>query len=124
VAVTKKELARFEELLTEAALRRTSAEGPDVPAPSAESDTSFTQGFLYVGEWSDFPRVEPACSSRVGHCSGRNDKTTTQGPRHLFSTRLKALKALRAEVEKCAAKRLRAIDRMIEAETAQPKGGE
>jgi hypothetical protein len=62
--------------------------------------------------------VEPACSSSVYHGFGNATKTTSQGARHLFSSRLLALRALRNDVEDDCAKRLRFVDRMIEAEEA------
>jgi len=110
--VNKKEQERFEELLTRAALRSTSPTLPDVDVPNDGLST----GFLYAGENSVDPRVDVACSSSVHHAFGRNDKTTSQRPRRLYSTRLLALKGLRYAVEQRCAAILRGIDRQIEEE--------
>lgn len=60
-----------------------------------------------------------ACSSYIHHGIDSDTKTTAQGSRHLFSTKLLALRALRREIEKHSAKRLRDIDRMIEEEESK-----
>ena len=60
--------------------------------------------------------VAPACSTTVSHSYGRNDKTTTQGCRRLYSTRLRALRALRKEFEILCAESLAEIDREIQKE--------
>jgi hypothetical protein len=116
--MTKVEKARMEALLTEAALRRTSPVEPDVipPHPQALS-RELSTGFAIVGELSDSARVEVACSSSVSHAVGYTDRTTTQNPKALYSTRLRALRALRYKVEARCAALLRKIDRWIEEET-------
>jgi hypothetical protein len=93
------------------ALRWTEPVLPDVMPPKGGDDLS--KGFLHN---SYSMRAEPACSSSVYHGIGRNDKTTSQGTRHLYSTRLLALKAMRHEVENEAAKKLHEIDKLIEQE--------
>ena len=95
------------------ALRWTDPVAPDVPPPSSSQDLS--KGFL-PNSYS--MRVEPACSSAVSHAFGRDDSTTSQGSRHLFSTRLLALRAMRHDVEKEAAAKLAAIDERIADEIA------
>lgn len=69
------------------------------------------------------PRVEKACSSSIGHDFGNWKGTTTQQPRALFSTKLLALRAMRHEIEMEACRKLRAVDKMIEAEIANPTPG-
>ena len=110
--MTKKELARVEQLLERAALRWTSEVEPDVAIPTGFGNTT---GFLFAGDTSDYPRVEPACSSSVHHGFGSAERTDSQHPRRLFSTRLRALQALRHAVEQECARRLRRVDSMIEA---------
>lgn len=117
--MTKKEKAELEALKLAASFYRTEAVEPDVEPPELLSDGLKT-GFLCVGAKSEWARIKMACTSSIGHSSGNNDKTTSQGSRRLFSTRLRALKALRNEVENECMKRLRAVDRMVEIE----KGGE
>lgn len=111
--MTKKEKAAFEALLTEAALYRTQRVLPDVDVPGHYSE-GLSTGWLFVGEQSDRPRIDVACSSSVHHAFGRTDKTTSQNSRKLYSTKLNALKALRYMVELDCCKRLRGVDRMIE----------
>lgn len=116
--MTKKELQTLEAALTQSALRSTCGQLPDVAIPPSFSD--LTKGWLPIASSSTSARVEPACSSSVHHATGRTDKTTTQQPRRLFSSRLTALRQLRYEAEQEAASRLRSIDRMIEREIENP----
>lgn len=121
MAMTKKEKEALEAALTAAALRTTTDVAADVPPPSDSRD-GLTKGWLPIAERSDYPRVEPACSSSVYHGRGQQNETTSQGARSLYSTKLLALKALRRAVEKHCADRLRAVDRMIEAESSNDQG--
>lgn len=125
MAMTKKEKLAFEAALTACALRMTTEVLPDVSPPDCKSDPSgkLTNGWLPVGEEGYRPRVEQACSSCTSHGTGRWDKTTTQGSRHLFSTKLKALRALRHYIEMQCAKSLRRIDVWIEAEIEATQAG-
>lgn len=113
MAMTKKEKELLEAALTAAALRTTADVAADVPPP-ASGRAGLSVGWMLLGERSDSARVEVACSSSVHHGVGRQDRTTSQGARHLYSSELLALKALRREVEKDCADRLRRVDRMIE----------
>ena len=117
MAMTKKEKEALEAALTAAALRTTSDVAPDVPPPSA-SENRLSKGWAVVGERSDYGRVEPACSSNLYHVIGQQGKTTSQNARHLYSTKMLALKALRRAIERDCADRLRRVDRMIEAESS------
>ena len=100
-----------------AALRWTAPVAPDVAPPSNDKPFGvLTKGFLHN---SYSLLVRPACSSSVYHSIGSTDKTDAQGSRHLYSTRLLALMAMRAEVETDCAERLLKIDDMIEEEKSR-----
>ncbi len=116
MTMTKKERTRVEELLTLSSLFRTTLVLPDVPPPVYSS--GITTGWAHTGGMSDHTRVVVACSSSGSHSIGRDDKTTSQRSRSLFSTKTLALHALRHEVEMDCCRRLRRIDLMIEHEAA------
>ncbi len=131
--MNKKETAAFEALQNELrlakSLRFTEPVRPDVPPPTSEErGNRLTVGYDFAGALGTAGgRVEVACSSSVHHALGRTDKTTSQGSRALYSTRLLALRALRHEVEQECAKRLAGIDKQIEQELAldaSPNGTE
>jgi hypothetical protein len=115
MAMSKKERAEFDALLDElrlvAALRWTEPVAPDVPTPKGNE---LSRGYLPIGVMSDSARVTEACSSSVNHGLD-HQKTSTQQPRALYSTRLLALKALRHQIEIDCAQRLARVDRQIEA---------
>jgi len=117
MAISKKQQAeidnRLERALTLAAFHRTEPVLPDVPVPTPFGTLS--KGFLPSG-YHDGISIQKACSSSVHHGIGYDDKTTTQGSRRLFSTKLLALKNARYDAEIYAAMILRRIDRQIEAE--------
>jgi hypothetical protein len=119
MAMTKKEQAEVAELKRKlslvAALRWTDPVEPDVPYPTGYGDK------LSTGFCPCYDRVEVACSSAGFHAVGRTDKTTSQQPRSLYSTRILALKALRHEVELRCANELARVDRMIEQEVGGKK---
>lgn len=121
MAMNKQEKALVEDLKTKAAFHRTDEITPDVPAPKTSEPGvgRMAKGYLPVAPLSDMCRVEPACSDSVNHGVGTWEKTTTQRPRDLYSTRMLALKRLRWEVEQDCMKRLRRIDRMMEEEQAR-----
>lgn len=109
MSMTKKEKTAHDAALAEArllgALRWTSEVRPDVPIPIGAG--------LSTG-WLPFhSRVEIACSSSVHHATGRTDKTTSQNPRNLYSTKLLALRALRHEMELRFAQELANVDKQI-----------
>ena len=120
MSMTKKETAEVESLRRElsivAALRWTEQVLPDIPVPVRNR---LTKGWL-----AGYDRVDIACSSCVFHAYGRNDKTTTQQPVALFSTKLLALKALRYEMERRFAEQLANIDRQIAESLAEPRPAE
>lgn len=112
MAMTKKERAEFDAALERVrllgALRWTMEVKPDVFPPR---DNSLATGFMFNAY--DM-RIEPACSSSCFHSIGRSDKTTTQNPRSLYSTRTRALMAMRNKVELESAEKLKKIDSMLE----------
>lgn len=112
---SKAERERREQAAREARIRAAlhwteMAPGPDVAPPSGGG---LSTGYLFNAYAS---RVNAACSSSVSHAFGQTDRTTTQGARWLYSTRLLALHALRSAVERECAERLAEIDRQIEEE--------
>jgi hypothetical protein len=114
MAMTKKEQAEMERLLTLSALRMTSPVGKDLPPPILDGPRdTLTKGWDYNVHTV---RVEPCCSSSLYHNWGSWEKTTTQQPRALYSTKMKALMALRHALELRCAAELRKVDRMIEEE--------
>ncbi len=113
MAMTKKEAAAFEALYNELrlakALRWTEPIALDVAPPSAWGTLS--KGWLYNAYTFC---VEVACSSQNGHAFGSNDKTISQQPQWLYSTKKLALQAMRNEVELDAAKKLARLDAEID----------
>lgn len=116
MAMTKKERAEFDAALKEArilgALRWTGEVLPDVAPPSNGSKFgTLSKGFAFAG-W-DHVRIEPAYSSSISHNIGRDDGTSMQQPRWLYSTRLLALQAARNSLERRFAESLAVIDAAI-----------
>lgn len=122
MAMNKKERAYVEQLEEQLrlakALRFTESVEPDVAPPT--DNTKLSKGFLFNDSFNYY-RVEPACSSIIYHGFGRNDRTTTQGARHLYSTRSLALRAMRHCAEQRCALMLADIDRQIEQAEAEEK---
>lgn len=126
MAMTKKEQAEMQALRDEIrlakALRWTGpAPTKDVPPPTGWGELSVGWWYRENEQWGD--KVDQGCSSSVTHSTHSTTKTSTQGPRYFYSTKLRALQALRVEVELVSAKRLAAIDAQIEAELAKEQGG-
>lgn len=121
MAMNKAEQAALEKVLTLAAFYRTqSVERDLIPPTAGVGNLSLIKGW-------DFnvhsPRVEKACSTSISHDFGSWNRTTTQQPRNLYSTKLLALRAMRHAIEQEVCVKLRAVDRMIEAELANPTPG-
>lgn len=95
------------------ALRWTTPTAPDVPPPTG---AGLSEGWTYILSQA---RVAIACSSATAQGIGRSDRTTWRGAIWLYSSRLRALQALRHAVELRVAKELAEIDRAIEDEQAQ-----
>lgn len=125
--MTKKEQAAFEDLqrqLREAkALRFTEAPAPPDVAPPQSFSFGLSKGWVVLGD-GDFRylRIEKACSSSTYHGYDWTN-TSSQMPKHLYSARLLALRALRHQAECFAARELAKIDKMIEDEIATPTPG-
>lgn len=101
---------REEEARTRAALHWTEpAPPPDVMPPTGVFALSTGYTFNVHAQ-----RVDVACSSSISHSVGRTDRTTTQEPKRLYSTRLLALQALRNAMEWRFAEQLAKIDKQIE----------
>lgn len=118
MSMTKKEQQEVQDLKRRlsvlAALRWTDEVLEDVPIPQYNEPLSV--GYLTGFAGSDRPSVDVACSSSISHARGRTDKTTSQQPLRLYSTRLLALKALRHEMELYFAEKLASVDIQIAAE--------
>lgn len=96
------------------ALHFTHPVSPDVEPP--DSYNEIRKGFLFNTYCRE---VKPACTSFLYHAYGRDDKTTTQQPKSLYSTRLLALMALRHAMEIQMATDLANIDEQINAERSK-----
>ena len=84
---------------------------PDVPPPSIMYPPELTTGWVF----NTYTRtVEVACSSAISHTVGQTDRVRSQGPRSLYSTRIRALLALRSALEHEFAAALAKIDALIE----------
>lgn len=83
--------------------------GPDVPPPALWEP--LTTGWVFN---TPYRSVDVACSSFILHAVGRTDKTTSQNPIALFSTRGRALRALRVALEREFAAELAKVDQMLE----------
>lgn len=93
------------------ALRWTEIVEPDLgPPPVSAQFGTLTKGFM---QNLHSMRVERACTSKTSHAFGQDDKTTSQGPKRLYSTKTLALKAMRNAIEREAAEKLNRIDTMI-----------
>ena len=110
--MNKKEQAKLEEALTAAALRYTAPVERDVPKPTEGE----SQGFVFYGASGDSSRVEELKSGSTSHWPVGSKYSGSQGGISMYSTRLRALKALRCEAEREYARRLRNIDIQIERE--------
>lgn len=120
MAMTKKEREAFAELKKElrlvAALRWTEPVLRDVPPPYGGA-AKYSEGFTF-GAYS--VTVEQAWSTAVAHGKGPAPegrelyRSGSQGARSLFSTRRKALQALRHEIELESAAKLAKVDQMLE----------
>lgn len=110
MAMTKKERAEFEAALLEAricgALRWTAPVPRDVEIPV----TGIVNGWLFNEHSRE---VAKSCSSCTAHSFGYWDKTTTQRPTRLYSTRLLALRGLRHALERQYAEELAKVDSAI-----------
>lgn len=116
MAMNKKEKAEFEAakkaVFVARALNWTDPVAPDIPVPLCGEARGFVVGHDCVMH---------GLSTSVSHASGWIDsspptRTTSQGARSMYSTKLLALRALRHAVECECAKRLAKIDMQIAVE--------
>ena len=129
MAMNKKERAAFDAALNEArvlgALRWTFPVEKDVMRPDGsigahtegwDINSTSTYSAVAFKAWSE------SCSHGTGDFPiGNKYRSASQGGVSLYSTKLLALRAVRHEVEKIAAKRLAEIDAMIAEESASLK---
>ncbi len=116
MAMNKTEKARLLQAEIKGSLHYSPKYGPDVPPPSAgERGLRLTTGYHYNPHTL---RVCLSCSSSISHGIGSTDKTNTQRPIHLYSTKLKALVDMRHDVCMKAATQLHRIDELIYKEQA------
>lgn len=122
MAMNKKEKAAYEEALQELAIARAlrwsdqPVPEPDVPPPKGYSDLS--RGWRATDYFERYGSQEyacKACSSSCNHGVGW-EKTSSQNPISLYSTKLLALRRSRANAERQFAKVLAKIDAEILAE--------
>lgn len=126
MAMTKKERAEFDAAImraeTLAALRWTEPVARDVPIPkdgySAGWDFNAHSGRVWQG-WSSTVSHGEGVRKPTGYTSG------SQGGRAMFSTQELALRAMRHEMEREAAQKLRHLDQSIaRAKDAMSKEGQ
>lgn len=126
MAMNKKEQAQMQALADELALekawRRTEPVLRDLPLPNG-CVSKYTSGWdfnLNTGS------VSPHWSKSISHGSGTAPErhvSGRQGGRVLFSTEVRALRALRYAVEREAMRDLAVIDKQIAELDAEKKGG-
>jgi len=118
MAMTKKEQAAMKEAIdraeTLAALRWTAPVEKDVPPPK---DGGYSEGWIYNAH--SFV-VERGWSDSVSHGSGEAPergkyRIGSQNARWMFSTKAKAVAAMRHELENMAAEKLLKCDRILRA---------
>ena len=119
MAMNKKEQAELDTakraVIVARALNWTSPVAPDLLVTHVMSEIT---GYLYNVHYAT---TTYARSSSIGHATSYDStpkKITTQGSRNLYSTKTRALRALRHEVEKECAERLEKIDIKIQEEEA------
>ena len=118
MAMTKKEREAVDEAIRRAellaALRWTTGVDPDVPPPVAYG--GYTEGW---DMHSYSQTIERAWSSNVCHGIGplpERNAPAAKNPTYLFSTKKRALMAMRHEIEMRSAELLLKIDKQIQAE--------
>ena len=107
----------MEQLLTDAALRRTWPVEPDVMPPSpGEARDRLSIGWHF----NSYTRnVGMGCSSYGYHSTSSTTKTDTQQAKAFYSSKMLALRAMRYELETRLCRELRSVDIMIEKEEAE-----
>jgi len=113
--MNKTEQKEFEKLKTMLALKHWPEVLPDVapPTTSIDSFNKLTIGYVF-NTYSKTVCV--ACSSSVGHAIGITDKTTSQQPIYMYSTKKLALRAMLHELSMRFAHEMRQVEKMLEVE--------
>jgi len=119
--MNKKEQAEMQALIKQAAINRalnwTQPVMPDVSPPRGSGETT---GFVFNTHNAS---ISSAWSSSVhhsiGYASSKESRSASQNSRHLYSTKLLALRGLRHEVEKECAAKLACIDAEIAKEQSK-----
>ena len=114
MAMNKKEKQLVEALKQQLAFKRTVNVEKDLAPPSTEM-----VGFNIVNGYSfnmSSQIVSKSCSSCLSHSYGNWNDTKSRQPIEQFSSKLRALKALRYALEEDVAKQLRQVDKQIERE--------
>lgn len=109
--MTKLEQQVFENMKIQCALRFTEKVYPDILPP--ENFDKIVNGYSF-NSYSE--KVEKSCSSRLAHSLYAWNKTNSRESIEQYSSRLLALKAMRYEMEQIFAKKLYAVDVLIEKE--------
>jgi hypothetical protein len=115
MAMTKKEQAAYDAMAKSVAiakaLRWTPVVGLDVPPPKpGDTFNKVVKGWSF-NEYN--LEANPSCSSCIYHSIRNDEKTDSQNPISQYSTRLRALQAMRNSMELKFAKELAEVDEMI-----------
>jgi len=113
--MNKTEQREFERLKTMLALKHWPEVLPDVAPPTSCVDSfgKLTTGYIFN---THSKTVCVACSSSISHAIGSTDKTTSQQPIWLYSTKKLALQAMLHELSMRFANEMRQVEKMLEAE--------
>lgn len=113
--MNKTEQREFEKLKTMLALKIWPEVLPDVQPPIANIDNfgKLTTGYVFN---SYSKNVCVACSSSTSHAIGQTDKTTSQQPISMYSTKKLAIKAMLHELSMRFAHEMRQVEKMLEVE--------
>jgi hypothetical protein len=113
--MNKAEQKEFERLKMLLALRHYPEVLPDVAPPESRigSFGELTTGYMFNAYSKT---VSCACSSSTSHAIGLTNRTTSQRPIFMYSTKKLALKAMLYEMSQNFASALRDVEKKIEAE--------
>lgn len=118
MAMTKHEQAEMEELRIRLALA-----WPEYPVPQAVSfATGIGSNHLRSGWFMNAynGEISEGCSTGVFHSRRSTTKTDSQNAGKMYDSKLDALKAMRHEMTREFAEKLRKVDQKIEAENGTP----
>jgi hypothetical protein len=92
----------------------------DVPPPPIGKGTETLSTGWHYNIYNQ--EVDRGCSSCIYHSTYSDTKTTSQGTIWLYSSKLLALQAMRAQIEREFAKKLADLDLLIEQENGGAEG--